>query len=72
MCIYLVNPIQDEPFWVCLRMGGAKNTPFLKNCHIYPTMMKLDKVIPYLKQVQKHNHLFTGNHQLLLYQKIQI
>ena len=55
--ICLVNPIQDEPFLVCLRMGEAKNTPFLKNCHIYPTMMKLDKVMPYLKQIQKYkNH----------------
>ena len=49
------------------------------------TMMKLSTVIPYLKKIQKlyesrdklidlcwHQHFFTGNYQILLYQEIQI
>ena len=47
--------------------------------------MKLGRVIPYLKKIQKiyqsrdtvpgfcwHQHFFTGNQQILLYQEIQI
>ena len=32
---------------------GGKKTPLPKICHTYPTMMKLRKVIPYLKKIQK-------------------
>ena len=32
---------------------GAKTSPLLKICHIYPTMMKLGTVIPYPKKIQK-------------------
>ena len=52
------NPIQDGPFRGCSRMGwggvgGAKSSPLPKICHIYPTMMKLGAVIPYLMKIQK-------------------
>ena len=34
--------------------GDAKTLPsFPEICHTYPTMMKLDSVIPYLKKIQK-------------------
>ena len=33
--------------------GGAKRPPLPEICHTYPTMMKLSKVIPYLKKIQK-------------------
>ena len=54
-------------------------------CHTSPIMMKLGTVIPYLKKIQKlyelrdtplefcwHGTYFTGSHQILLYQEIQI
>ena len=34
-------------------VGGTKSPPLLKISHIYPTMMKLGTVIPYLKKIQK-------------------
>ena len=62
-----------------------KRPSLLKICRTYPTMMKLGTVIPYLKKIQKlyetrdallefcwHKYFFTGNQQILLYQKIQI
>ena len=67
--------------------GEAKSPPrpLSKILHTYPTIMKFDTVIPYLKQIQKiyesldtapefcwHQHFFTGNLQILLYQGIQI
>ena len=61
---------------------GKKNLP--KICHTY-LIMKLGTVIVYLKKIQKiyesrvkpldfcwHQHFFTGNHQILLCQEIQI
>ena len=33
--------------------GGAKRPPLPKICHIYPTMIKLGTVIPYLEKIQK-------------------
>ena len=33
--------------------GGGKNGHLLKICHTYPTMIKHDTVIPYLKKIQK-------------------
>ena len=39
-------------------MGGGKKVNLLKICHTYPTMMKLDKLIPYLRKIQKYtNHV---------------
>ena len=32
---------------------GGKKAPLPKNCHTYPTMMKLGTVIPNLKKIQK-------------------
>ena len=57
--VYLwINLIQDGHFRGCSRIGGgvggeAKWLPLPKICHIYPTMMKLGTVIPYLKKIQK-------------------
>ena len=33
--------------------GGAKRLPLPKICHTHPTMMKLGRVIPYPKKIQK-------------------
>ena len=65
--------------------GGAKRPSLPKICRTYPTMMRHGTVIPYLKKFQKlyespdtpfefcwHQHFFTGNQQILLYQEIQI
>ena len=35
------------------RGGGGKKAPIPKICQTYPTMMKLETVIPYLKKTQK-------------------
>ena len=80
------NIIQDGPFHGCSRMGeGEKRPPLPKIYHVYPTVMKPGTVIPYLKKIQKlcksrdthhefcwHQHCFTENQQLLLYQEMQI
>ena len=34
-------------------LGGPFWPSIPKICHIYPTMMKLDTVIPYLREIQK-------------------
>ena len=48
------NPAQDKHFRDRSRMGGrGKKVPLPKICHTYPAKMKLDKVIPYLKKIQK-------------------
>ena len=33
--------------------GGSKKAPLPKICHTYPTVMKLGRVIPYLKKFRK-------------------
>ena len=33
--------------------GWRRGIPFTKVCHIYPTIMKLATVIPYLKKIEK-------------------
>ena len=48
-----INLIQDGLFRGCSRMWGVFLPPLPKICHTYPTMMKLDTVIPYLKKIQK-------------------
>ena len=71
--------------WCGWGRGGAFWALLPKIRHTYPTMMKLGTVISYLKRIQKiyesrdtppefywHQHLFTGNQQILLYQEIQI
>ena len=45
-----INAIQDRPFWGCSRMGKA---PFPKICYTYYKMMKLGRLIPYLKNIQE-------------------
>ena len=40
-------------FWAAHRWGGSKKAPLPKNCHTYPTIMKLGTVMPYLKKIQK-------------------
>ena len=65
--------------------GGPFWPPVSKICHTYPTIMKLDTVIPYLRKIQKmyksrdtslefcwHQHFFTRNQQILLHQEIQV
>ena len=47
-----LNPIQDELFRGCSRMGGYR-PPLPKTCHTYPTTMKLGTVIPHPKKIQK-------------------
>ena len=50
----IVNPIQNGPFWGCLRMGCQKApTRLPKICHTYSTMMKLGTVVPYLNKIEK-------------------
>ena len=45
--------MQDGLLWGCSLMGGrGKKAPLPKTCHTYPTMVKLDTVIPYLKNIQ--------------------
>ena len=34
--------------------GGSKKVALPKICHTYPKMMKLGKVVPYLKKIQKY------------------
>ena len=81
----LINPIQDGLFRGYSRMGKEQKGPLPKICQTYPAMMKLFTVIPYQKKIQKlyespdtplefcgRQHFFTGNHQILLYQEIQI
>ena len=82
---WFINPIQYGPFWDCSSTGRSQKAPLPKICHTYPTMTKVDTVIPCLKKNQKpyksrdtllelcwHRQFFAGNHQLLLYQEIQI
>ena len=62
--------------------GVAKRPPLPKICHTFPTMMKLDTVIPYLKKIQETYqsrdsppgfwHFLTRNQPILLYQEMQI
>ena len=65
--------------------GGDTKTPLPKICHTYSAIMKLGIVMPYLKKIQKiyesrdtpleffwHQHFFTGNQEISLYQEIQI
>ena len=74
--LLIVNSIQDGLLRDCLWIGGGGIflAPLPKICHIYPTMMKLGAVIPYLGKTQKiyksldtslefcwHQHFFTRN-----------
>ena len=40
-------------FFGAARGWGGKKAPLPKICHTYPTMMKLGKVLPYRKKMQK-------------------
>ena len=64
--------------------GGEFLTPRPKICHTQPTMIKIGRVIPYLRKTQKiyksrdtsldfywYQHFFTRNQQILLHQEIQ-
>ena len=52
------NLIPDGPLRGCAMMGGRLQLP--KICNIYPTMIKLGTVVPYLKKIQKiHKSLDT-------------
>ena len=81
----ILNPIEDGSFRCCSRIGGgAFLPPFNKIRHTYSAMMKLGKVIPYLRKIQKmyhlrdtshefcwHEHFFTENQQILQHQEIR-
>ena len=81
-----VNPIQDGLFRGCSRRkGGVLFALLPKTCHTYPTIIKLDTVIPYLRKTKKvyksrdtslefcwHLHFFTRNQQIWLHQEIQV
>ena len=68
------NPVKDGFFRGCSRIGGGGGeggeSPILpKICHTFPTIMKLDTVIPQLKIYKScdtshelcwHKHFFTG------------
>ena len=47
-----VKPIQDGPFWGCSWMGMLKSL-LCKICQIYPAIIKLGTVTPYLKKIEK-------------------
>ena len=49
----LKNTIQIQNAIFLRRNGGAKSLPLSKISHTYPTLMKLELVIPYLKKIQK-------------------
>ena len=72
--------LTDPPFWGVWQKGFP--SPI---CYTYPTIMELDTVILYLKNIQKiyesydapdkfcrHKHFFTENQQIFLFQEIQI
>ena len=44
--------------------GGQKALPLPKICHTYPTMRKLDTVIPYLKKIQSKKYMNHMTHFL--------
>ena len=48
-----INPVQDGLVRNCSRIRGEERPPLPKNCHTYPTRMKLGTVILYLKKIQK-------------------
>ena len=39
--------------------GRSKKVALPKICHTYPKMMKLGKVVPYLKKIQKYINYVT-------------
>ena len=50
----LFSPNSGWAFWGLLTDGGGgKKAPLPKIYHIYPTMMKLGALMPYLKKIQK-------------------
>ena len=75
-------------FWEAYDMGekgGRQKYPPSPKSVTHRTMKKLGTVLPYLKKIQKihksrdtplefckHQHFFTGNQQLSLYQELQI
>ena len=80
--IFSINHILDGSFGAAPE-SWCKNTHLHKICHIYPTMIKLSTVIPYLTKIQSiyklrdtpikfcwYQYFFTKNQQLLLYQEI--
>ena len=78
------NPIQNELFRGCSRMAGGQKGPPSLRCHTYPTMMKISSyTLPeedpkniwitwHTLEFCWHQHFFTRNQQILLYQEILI
>ena len=52
------QPLFKFQYYVMFCVYIGKKTRLPKICHTYPTMMKLDTLIPYLKKIQKYiNHV---------------
>ena len=46
-CYHGFNPIQEQTFWSCsVMMLSEKTLALAKACNSYPTMIKIDTVIP--------------------------
>ena len=64
---WIFNLIQDGLFRSCSKMG-SKKVPFSKICHTYPTIMKLDTAVRYLKRIHKIYKSRETPHDLCWYQ----
>ena len=49
----IINLIQDGPFRSCSRMRGPRRPPLSKICYTYPAIVRLGRVIPCLKKLEK-------------------
>ena len=77
--IYVLKKVKSKN-----KVSKSKKALLTKICSTYPIMMKLDTIVPYLKKIQKLSEsrdtpwvlltwaFFNENHQILLYQEIQI
>ena len=56
--------------------GAQKGLPSQKTCHRYPTIIKHPKNRWFMREVPHEfcwlQHFFIGNHQILVYQELQI
>ena len=79
LTLFRMGLFEDAHGWV------AQKGTLSKICHIYPTLMKIGTVIPYLNKIQKihksldtliefcwHQYFFTEDQQLLVYQEIHV
>ena len=52
--VFIADMLYNENLVIADAICSKSPPPFFKICHIYPTMMKLGTVIPYLKEIQKN------------------